>query len=331
MPTLSLLFVLNGLLRWCNGKEPICQRRRCKRHEFDPWVRMIPWSRKWQPTPVFLPGESHGQGSLVGSNPWGGSQKVRHDYTCMSSFVLKKFTSFWNTLYLEILFQPAYRPWHEVSPNSPSWALGQSGTPTPSEILPITPPVALVLFCNRRCRCPVCGDWISSLLLPRLLRWLVGVFRTLAVTNRTRYFSDSGDQRWKHWANRLWLKSGSAWEEAGSCRQWMKGLSIPLAGTATTSQAPEDAQGRGPSSQAGTWMTRGLTMGCEFPTGRVRACLSVLHFRRGEAARVIVTHGSTLIKSPYLLSGRPWTNYSPSSSFKFCIYETRFKIPQFEV
>jgi len=34
--------------------------------EFDPWVRKIPWRRKWQPTPVFLPGESHGQSTLVG-------------------------------------------------------------------------------------------------------------------------------------------------------------------------------------------------------------------------------------------------------------------------
>ena len=33
---------------------------------FDPWVRKIPWRRAWQPTPVFLPGEPHGQGSLVG-------------------------------------------------------------------------------------------------------------------------------------------------------------------------------------------------------------------------------------------------------------------------
>ena len=33
---------------------------------FDSWVRKIPWRRKWQPTPVFLPGESHGQRSLVG-------------------------------------------------------------------------------------------------------------------------------------------------------------------------------------------------------------------------------------------------------------------------
>ena len=36
----------------------------------DPWVK-ISWSRKWQPTPVFLPGESHGQRSLAGFSPWG--------------------------------------------------------------------------------------------------------------------------------------------------------------------------------------------------------------------------------------------------------------------
>ena len=41
---------------WClSGKESACQ---CRRHGFDPWVRKIPWRRKWQPTPVFLPGES---------------------------------------------------------------------------------------------------------------------------------------------------------------------------------------------------------------------------------------------------------------------------------
>ena len=44
---------------------------RCKRCEFDPWVRKIPWRRKWQPTSVFLPGKSHGQRSLVGCSPRG--------------------------------------------------------------------------------------------------------------------------------------------------------------------------------------------------------------------------------------------------------------------
>ena len=43
-----------------------------------PWVGKIPWHRKWQPTPIFLPGESHGQRSLVGYSPWG-HKGVGHD------------------------------------------------------------------------------------------------------------------------------------------------------------------------------------------------------------------------------------------------------------
>ena len=46
---------------WHGGKESTGQFRRCKRRGFNPWVRKIPWRRKWQPTPVFLPGKSHGQ------------------------------------------------------------------------------------------------------------------------------------------------------------------------------------------------------------------------------------------------------------------------------
>jgi len=42
-----------------------------KRLGFNPWVGKIPWRRAWQPTPVFLHGESHGQRSLVGYRPWG--------------------------------------------------------------------------------------------------------------------------------------------------------------------------------------------------------------------------------------------------------------------
>ena len=44
---------------------------------FDPWVRKIPWRRKWQPTPVFLPGKSHGWRSLVGYSLWGGKESER--------------------------------------------------------------------------------------------------------------------------------------------------------------------------------------------------------------------------------------------------------------
>ena len=59
------------LLWWLSGKESACQSRRCRRHRFDPWVSKILWSRKWQPTPVFLPVKSHGQRSLEGYSPNG--------------------------------------------------------------------------------------------------------------------------------------------------------------------------------------------------------------------------------------------------------------------
>ena len=49
-----------GLPRWLSGKESACQSRRL---EFNPWVGKIPWRRKWQPTPVFLPGESTDRGA----------------------------------------------------------------------------------------------------------------------------------------------------------------------------------------------------------------------------------------------------------------------------
>ena len=97
-----------GLPRWLSGKEFACQCTRYKRQEFNPCIVKIPWSRKWQPTPVFLPGKfqrteepggpqskeldttkqlnrrrqwhpapvllpgkSHGWRSLVGCSPWG--------------------------------------------------------------------------------------------------------------------------------------------------------------------------------------------------------------------------------------------------------------------
>ena len=53
------------------GKEFGCQCRKRMRQVFSSWVGKIPWRRKWQPTPVFLPGESHGQRNTVGCSPWG--------------------------------------------------------------------------------------------------------------------------------------------------------------------------------------------------------------------------------------------------------------------
>ena len=69
-PFTSLMEVL-AFPGGASGKEPICQYKSCKRCRFDPWVGKIPWRRAWQPTPVLLPGESHGEWSLPGYSPWG--------------------------------------------------------------------------------------------------------------------------------------------------------------------------------------------------------------------------------------------------------------------
>ena len=57
--------------RWHSGKESACRCRTRKRCPFNSWVGNIPWRKKWQSTPVFLPGKFHGQKSLLGDSPCG--------------------------------------------------------------------------------------------------------------------------------------------------------------------------------------------------------------------------------------------------------------------
>ena len=59
---------LLGFSGGSDNKESACY---CSRCGFDPWVGKIPWRRKWQPTPVSLPGKFHRQRSLVEYSPWG--------------------------------------------------------------------------------------------------------------------------------------------------------------------------------------------------------------------------------------------------------------------
>ena len=77
-----------GLPEWLSSKDPACQCRRHRRRGFNPWVGKIPWSRKWQPTPVFLPGEFHEQKSKAGYSPWGrkASDTTKHIRTSITKF-----------------------------------------------------------------------------------------------------------------------------------------------------------------------------------------------------------------------------------------------------
>ena len=58
-----------------------CKCGRCRRHGINTWVGKIPWRRKWQPTPVFVSGKSHGERSLAGYSPWGHKESDTIEHT----------------------------------------------------------------------------------------------------------------------------------------------------------------------------------------------------------------------------------------------------------
>ena len=66
--------------------------------KFDPWVRKIPWRRKWQPTSVLLPGKFHGQRSLMDYSPWGHKESDMPEWLTLSLFQLYFIWSLWANL-----------------------------------------------------------------------------------------------------------------------------------------------------------------------------------------------------------------------------------------
>ena len=93
-PTTGNPLVFSSWLDWIYGFWQASQvvlvvknlpARRHKGPVLNPWVRKIPWRRKWQSTPVSLPGESHGQRSLAGYIPWGHKKLDMTEHTHKTS------------------------------------------------------------------------------------------------------------------------------------------------------------------------------------------------------------------------------------------------------
>ena len=72
----------------CSSKESVCQCWRHKKHKFGLWVSMIPWSRKWQPSPIFLPEKFHGQRNLVGYSSCGCKELDMNKHAYMHTHTL---------------------------------------------------------------------------------------------------------------------------------------------------------------------------------------------------------------------------------------------------
>ena len=71
----------------------------CRRPRFHPWVGKIPWRREWQPTPVFFPGEWHGQRSLAGYSQWSHQESDMTEQLSLTFSYKLKGSRFW--LHLE--------------------------------------------------------------------------------------------------------------------------------------------------------------------------------------------------------------------------------------
>lgn len=80
----------NGRPCSSDGKESASQ---CRRPEFSPWVAKIPWRRELQPTPVFLPGEFHGQRSLAGYSPWDREESGMAEWLALPRHLIVRFPS----------------------------------------------------------------------------------------------------------------------------------------------------------------------------------------------------------------------------------------------
>ena len=78
--------VLRGFLGGSDGIESTCQCRRHTRCGFDLWVQKSLWGREWQPTPIFLPGEFHGQRS-----PWRCKESDTTEHACTHTHTVLSF------------------------------------------------------------------------------------------------------------------------------------------------------------------------------------------------------------------------------------------------
>ena len=127
-----MVFRASWWLKWC-------------RIGFDPWVGTIPWRKEWQPTPVFLPGESHGQRSLAGYSPWGHKESDRTEQLFSENKTVLK-TQIDGSIYLEPLNQGHCLHGPKESPVLVS--ILPLGIPTPAPLRVMAGRMALLLWAS---------------------------------------------------------------------------------------------------------------------------------------------------------------------------------------
>ena len=99
-------------------KNPPAMQESHRSHQFNPWVRKIPWRRAWQPTAVFLPAESQEQRSLVGYSPWGHKELDMTEVYYLHLFAICSVIACWY-IYIYVWKWYTYIPaWIQYNRNS---------------------------------------------------------------------------------------------------------------------------------------------------------------------------------------------------------------------
>ena len=138
-----------------SGKEPTCQCRRHERCEF-PRVGRIPWRRALQLTPVFLPGESHGQRSLAGYSPWGCKESDTTEVTKHSCMHARHSQDYWGLAGIRAFLILVYFPSIWIS-------IIYLGNPSPFQ--------TELGFPHRCWKCRMVSFWVNSQWVSRWIRF----------------------------------------------------------------------------------------------------------------------------------------------------------------
>ena len=115
-----------------------------RRPRFNAWVGKILWSRRWQPTPVFLPGESHGQRSLAGCSPWGHEESDTTEQLTFSFFHFMQNSSRLKRTFIHSPSKPSpFLPRHVANQTS---SHSVSEVPTSNQLSRLQPPQEFACF-----------------------------------------------------------------------------------------------------------------------------------------------------------------------------------------
>ena len=164
--------------------------KKCGRPGFNPGVRKIPWRRAWLPTPVFLPGEFHGQRCLADYSPWGPEELDTTEWLTLSLFMFS-WDVYHNRLVTDMRIQLC-----SIKPDIKNFCKKHK----------TMPPFSPILFCFRKKQLffiKQCCLWPSS----KCLLYYTAIYKLLLSLMRTNWCYKEGTIKSWHFTSFLKMRN----------------------------------------------------------------------------------------------------------------------------